>query len=88
MTQEAAIEIMNEYEGQEIEKIGTHLPKKSTYNHNYYRMPNDTEVLVICDDNGYYEVYVVASAPFEPFHINRYVGYYQEGDTFHVDTLN
>lgn len=46
------------YVGKDLEKVGTHLPDKSSYNHNFYRMPNGTTVLLRNDDEGFNQVAV------------------------------
>lgn len=58
MTQAEARNLVREYEGKDIEKVGTHLPDKSSYNYNFYRLPNGTEVLMDNDDDGYNMVFV------------------------------
>ena len=51
--------LVREYEGEDLEKIGKHLPDISTYNYNFYRLPNGTIILMVGDDDNCSDVYVV-----------------------------
>ena len=46
------------YRGQDLEKIGTHLSDRSSYNYNFYKLPNGAIVLLNNDDEGFNQVYV------------------------------
>lgn len=46
------------YVGKNLVKIGTHLPEKSSYNYNFYKLPNGTVVLLQNDDEGFNQVAV------------------------------
>jgi len=59
MTQEEARNLVREYAGQDLEKIGTYLPDESSYNHNSYRLPNGTVVVMHNDDDGFNLISVV-----------------------------
>ena len=48
-----------EYEGENLDKIGEHLPDISSYNHNFYRLPNGTMILMDSNDDNCSDVYVV-----------------------------
>lgn len=50
--------LVSAYVGKDLEKIGTHLPEKSSYNHNFYKLPNETVVLLQNDDEGFNQVAV------------------------------
>jgi len=50
--------LVSAYVGKDLEKIGTHLPEKSTYNYNFYRLPNGTIVLLENNDEGFNQVAV------------------------------
>ena len=52
-------DLVREYEGEDLYSIGTHVPEKSFYNHNYYRLPNGTLVLLKNDDFDWNDVFVV-----------------------------
>lgn len=56
---EHAKELVREYEGQDLYKIGTHIPSRSCYNSNYYTLPNGVIVKLSNDDDGYNMVFVV-----------------------------
>ncbi len=51
--------LVREYEGEDLEKIGEHLPDISTYNHNFYRLPNGTIILMVGDDDNCSDVFVI-----------------------------
>ena len=51
--------LVREYEGEDLEKIGKHLPDISTYNYNFYRLPNGTVILMVSDDDNCSDVFVV-----------------------------
>ena len=57
---ETAEQMVREFIGKDLEAIGIHIPEKSTYNHNYFRLPNGTVVLMVNDDDGYNQVFVVS----------------------------
>ena len=46
------------YSGQNLAKIGTHLAEKSSYNYNFYQLPNGATVLLESDDEGFNKVSV------------------------------
>ena len=50
---------MKEYEGKDLYSIGIHFPGRSRYNHNFYRLPNGEEVLLVSDDDGWNDVFLV-----------------------------
>lgn len=56
---EHAKEMVREYVGQDLEKIGVHIPDGSVYNSNLYELPNGTFVKLKNDDEGYNMVFVV-----------------------------
>ena len=60
MTRAEAEELVRPYVGKVIEEIGTHIPDKSVYNYNFYRLPNGTVVLLQSNDDCFSEVAVVA----------------------------
>jgi hypothetical protein len=45
-----ATELLKEYEGKNLEEVGNRLADKSSYNHNYYILPNGLEVLEAFDE--------------------------------------
>jgi hypothetical protein len=45
-----ATELLKEYEGKNLEEVGNRLADKSSYNHNYYMLPNGLEVLEAFDE--------------------------------------
>lgn len=51
--------LVREYEGEDLEKIGKNLPDISTYNYNFYRLPNGAVILMVSDDDNCSDVYVV-----------------------------
>ena len=50
---------VREYEGQDLYAIGSPIPEKSFYNHNYYKLPNGTIVFLKNDDFDWNDVFVV-----------------------------
>lgn len=50
MLEEKATELLKEYEGKNLEEVGNRLADKSSYNHNYYMLPNRLEVLESFDE--------------------------------------
>ena len=50
MLKAKATELLKEYEGKNLEEVGEHLVDKSSYNHNYYMLPNGLEVLEAFDE--------------------------------------
>ena len=50
--------LVSDYEGQDLTEIGVHLPNESSYNYNFYRLPNGTVVLLQNDDDGFNQVSV------------------------------
>ena len=50
--------LVSGYEGRDLTEIGVHLPNMSSYNHNYYKLPNGTVVLLQNDDDGFNQVSV------------------------------
>lgn len=50
MLEEKATELLKEYEGKNLEEVGNRLTDKSSYNHNYYMLPNGLEVLESFDE--------------------------------------
>lgn len=50
--------LVSAYVGKNLEKIGTRLPEKSSYNYNFYKLPNGTTVLLQNDDEGFNQVAV------------------------------
>ena len=50
MLKEKATELLKEYEDKNLEEVGEHLANKSSYNHNYYMLPNGLEVLEKFDE--------------------------------------
>ena len=50
MLKTKATELLKEYEGKNLEEVGNHLTDKSSYNHNYYMLPNWLEVLEDFDE--------------------------------------
>ena len=50
--------IVSCYVGQNLYKIGTHLAEKSSYNYNFYQLPNGATVLLESDDEGFNKVSV------------------------------
>jgi len=51
--------LVREYEGEDLEKIGKHLSEISSYNYNFYRLPNGTIILMISDDDNCSDVFVM-----------------------------
>ena len=45
-----ATELLKEYEGKNLEEVGNRLADKSSYNHNYYMLPNGLKVLEAFDE--------------------------------------
>lgn len=54
MLKAKATELLKEYEDKNLEEAGKHLADKSSYNHNYYMLPNGLEVLEAFDE--FYEM--------------------------------
>jgi hypothetical protein len=54
MLEAKATELLREYEGKNLEEVGKHLADKSSYNHNYYMLPNGLEVVEKFDE--FYEM--------------------------------
>ena len=50
MLKAKATELLKEYEGKKLEEVGNRLSDKSSYNHNYYMLPNGLEVLEEFDE--------------------------------------
>ena len=50
MLKTKATELLKEYEGKNLEEVGNRLTDKSSYNHNYYMLPNGLEVLEEFDE--------------------------------------
>lgn len=54
MLKAKATELLKEYEGKNLEEVGNRLVDKSSYDHNYYMLPNGLEVLEEFDE--FYEM--------------------------------
>jgi hypothetical protein len=50
MLEAKATELLREYEGKYLEEVGKRLADKSSYDHNYYMLPNGLEVLESFDE--------------------------------------
>lgn len=50
MLKTKATELLKEFEGKKLEEVGNRLSVKSSYNHNYYMLPNELEVLEVFDE--------------------------------------
>jgi hypothetical protein len=50
MLKAKATELLKEYEGKNLKEVGNRLADKSSYNHNYYMLPNGLEVLEAFDE--------------------------------------
>ena len=59
MTDKEAKSRIREYEGQDLTKVGAHISKISSYNYNFYHLPNDAIVLLISDDDNCSDVFLV-----------------------------
>lgn len=65
------------YKDMDLTKIGIYLPSESSYNYNFYRLPNGTIVLLQNDDDGFNRVLVkMPSGELE------YVGAQYDNDKF------
>lgn len=58
MLKKSAELLVSCYVGQNLYDIGTHMKEKSSYNHNFYKLPNGTTVLLENDDDGFNQVAV------------------------------
>lgn len=76
------VELVRPYVGQKIEDVGTLLPEISSYNHNYYMLPNKTTVLVESDDDGFAYVSVIDDSSLE-----HLVGYEEWGYGFEIGNI-
>lgn len=54
MLEAKATELLREYEGKNLEEVGKRLADKSSYNNNYYMLPNGLEVVEKFDE--FYEM--------------------------------
>lgn len=54
MLEAKATELLREYEGKNLEEVGKALADKSSYNNNYYMLPNGLEVVEKFDE--FYEM--------------------------------
>ena len=55
----AAINNVEEYVGQDLASIGKRIDEMTTWNRVYYKLPNETIVCLRNDDEGWNDVFVI-----------------------------
>ena len=78
MIDQKVADLVRDYEGEDLTKVGEHLPDISSYNYNFYRLPNDIIILMISDDDNCSDVFVVDGDRQVP------VGIQYDGDNFMI----
>ncbi len=80
MIDKKVADLVRDYEGKDLTKVGEHLPDISSYNYNFYHLPNDIIILMISDDDNCSDVFVVSGDRQTPVGIQYDGGNFMIGD--------